>query len=1113
MHRLSLRAVTLWLAVAALVPSLLGACGPAETLRDQAEVERLRNRIAKVRYAIDETRSVIAQSRGAPYMDELYMRLAELQSEEAQYHYMVAQRRENATGAVHAPQVRFLKEESIAIYERILSENPDSELGDRILFNIAHEHRELGNFEEMIATLQRLIANEAYRGSRYRDEALLVLGDYYFDRNEMRDAGNYYGQILQGPDSPLHSLAQYKLGWVYINDGDCKLALKHFEDGIDSARVWAEKAAQMEQKAAMARLEAERAGIAITGAPTREEAEAEQFAGHKAVDVRREALIDLIYCYSTERPAKEIITYLRERSYNRGAYIAALEKAAARYGVMEEAAGGALVARELLRLAPDDEDRLDDARMLHAAITRAQDYSQVGSDVSLILRAMRRRSTLPGMTEKARNRLKGEFEVLARDLSTKAQAQADEDASPEKALEAAKAYRVYLLSLPDSEHRLPMTANLADSLALAGDWLAAGRHYREVAEATTDDTERNESNFESVAAYQKVLQSDQPRTHLERVEARAGLRKAGLAFLKTSPPPDKSVKIRFAVAQTYYDEGRYRKAIDLLTAVAYEYPNTVESEAAINLVLDSYNTLNDYDGLITAGRMFLSSASPAGAELQAKIRPIVESAEGRRLEEISLDAAGDSAGSTKRLEAFAERYKGTDLGLQALLRDFDAARAEGNVERMYARSDQISREYSKCEELPGILATVGRTAAARFEFEKALEFYERSGQVNPEERDALSLAAGQLREELADYSGAAQSYKQAMRGDQTAQGYRDAAVRLADLYERQGDVRQIISLLSPMAATNDPEILSRLGLAELRSGSSDAALEHLDQALAGSASDAASGRAQYAQAEQALASLTHFRPQPTIEGVQELLDLVDQVESLYLGVVQQGESIYTFAAFGRVAKAYAIGSGLMAGIRVTGLSGDEATQIQEAISSRAEQLKRQSDEALGACAERVLQLHRFDKASRACLAGRPPEQDPAFLEPLEKRRPAKLSGVEELRSKLAANAEDVESLQALGSQYLKAGDFHVARMILAHAVEAGGGPELLNMLGLAAAQAGDWPGALEAFSRAGAGGFPAAQKNFAAGLKQVGLAERAAEAQKNVGAGAVSPADLLPTAR
>lgn len=1104
-----------WLLVVVFATSAVAACGGGQGLRDQAEVERLRMRIAKVRYAIGETRSVIAQSRGAGYVDELHMRLAELQSEEAQYHYMVAQRRENSEGAVHAPQVRFLKEEAIAIYERILRENPDSELGDRILFNIAHEHRELGNFEDMISTLQRLLDNDRYRGSRYRTEALLVLGDYYFDRNEMSDAGRYYRQILEGEEGPLHSLAFYKLGWVYVNDANCKRALHNFEKGIDSARSWAKRREKAQRAAELERLEAERAGVDVSAPGAMGDEEEELSAGHKSVDVRREALVDSIYCYSTERPAKNILSYLRDRAYNRGAYVAALERAAARYGVMEEAIGGAAVARELLRLAPDSDERLDDARMLHAAVTRNNDFLRVGDDVSLILRAMRRRITQPGMPEKARNRLKGEFEVLARDLATKAQAQADEDESPEKARAAAAAYRVYLLNLPGSEHRLDMTANLADSLALSKQWLSAGRRYREVAEISEDETEQNEAFFESVASYQKVLQSDRPRTHLERVEARAGLRQAGLAFLRSGPPPEKALKIRFAVAQTYYDEGRYRKAIDLLTAVAYEFPNTPESSGAINLVLDSYHTLNDYDGLIAAGRMFLGQNSPATEQLRSQIQPIVESAEQRRLDELSLDASGGSAGGTERLEAFAERYQGTDLGERALLSAFVAARAAGNTDRMYELAEQIGSEYSKSTELPGVLSTVGRTAAARFEFEKALELYDRAAEANPDERSQLQLASGQLREELADYSGAERAYKQAMSASGESAAQRDAAVRLADIYESQGNHRQIVSLLTPLASTEDPEILSRLGLAEVRTGRRNDALDHLDIALASGASGSASGRTQYAQAEITLTSLEEFRPEPTIDGVQELLDLVDQVESLYLGVVQQGESIYTFSAFARVAYAYSIAAQRLSGITLRDLGEiepEEAEQIRDAISSRAEQLARQAEEALGACAERVLQLHRFDRPSRSCLAQTPPDEDTAYLETLEPRRPANLDNVEELRTQLATNPDHLESLTELGQRYLQAGDFHAARMVLARAVEAGGGPELLNLLGLAAAQAGDEAGALEAFSRAADGGFPAAQRNFVAVLRQVGLDHLADEAQEEV-TGSAEPNQLLSGAR
>ena len=75
------------------------------------------------------------------------------------------------------------------------------------------------------------------------------------------------------------------------------------------------------------------------------------------------------------------------------------------------------VARELLRLAPDDVERLDDARMLHASVVRMKDYSQVGEDVELMLRAMRRQLLKPEHDEAAIKLLINEFELLTRDLA------------------------------------------------------------------------------------------------------------------------------------------------------------------------------------------------------------------------------------------------------------------------------------------------------------------------------------------------------------------------------------------------------------------------------------------------------------------------------------------------------------------------------------------------------------------------------------------------------------------------------------------------------------------------------------------------------------------------
>ena len=99
--------------------------------------------------------------------------------------------------------------------------------------------------------------------------------------------------------------------------------------------------------------------------------------------------------------------------------------------------------------------------------------------------------------------------------------------------------------------------------------------------------------------------------HPDRVIARGAMRNAGTELLRYPLPKGQKRRVKFAIALTYYDEGLYQEAIDRLAAVSYEYPDSGESKAAIRLVLDSYNTLNDYQGLIQAGERFLAAGSPA----------------------------------------------------------------------------------------------------------------------------------------------------------------------------------------------------------------------------------------------------------------------------------------------------------------------------------------------------------------------------------------------------------------------------------------------------------------------------------------------------------------------
>ncbi|MCA9547736.1 MAG: tetratricopeptide repeat protein, partial [Myxococcales bacterium] len=421
MHRV---AASLGLSLALL------ACGaPPPPLPDPPRVEALRARITKARNAIAETRVALTRNRGTPQEVELWVRLAELIGEEARYHYQVAKVREGDAKALHVPQVRVLKGQAIGLYTRVVREWPASPQVPRALFNLGQEQRELGDYPAMRAALQTLV--DEHPAHPLAAEALIVLGDDHFDRSDMAAAGAAYTRITQGPASRTVGLAFYKLGWVRVNQGDCPAALEAFEQAIDRTQALA--------------------GQPVEGA---------------TIDVRREALVDLVYCFSRQRPPEQAVPFLRAKAYSRDAYVAALERMADRFGVMDQALGALGVARELLDKGPDDEQRLDDARLLHGAVRKTERYGQVGADAERITAVVLRRLRRPGVPEELRARLSAEFEALVRDLATRAQ-EALFKGNPQgkvaraQALPVARAYLAHLDAFPEAASRLAVMQNLA----------------------------------------------------------------------------------------------------------------------------------------------------------------------------------------------------------------------------------------------------------------------------------------------------------------------------------------------------------------------------------------------------------------------------------------------------------------------------------------------------------------------------------------------------------------------------------------------------------------------------------------------------------------------------
>jgi tetratricopeptide (TPR) repeat protein len=1065
--------------------------GELDEPRDPPRVEKLRLQITKVRNAVEETRRAIARSRGADFLPELYVRLAELLSEEAKYHYQLAYEREQrADRSMTVPQVRLLKEDAIGIYERVLREFPDSSLAPRVLFNIGHEHRELGNFEDMKKALRRLARNHSNSSLRY--DGLLVLGDYHFDKQEFKTADTYYDQIVDGGLNRHSGIAHYKRAWVRVNRGSCKAALGQFDDALVASEKWEQKKAKDRQSAA------ERGGGL-------EKSASEEGGTQQDIDVRREALVDMAYCYSRERKVKGSLAYFRKHAYNRSTYISAVSRLASRYRLMDKFDGAVAASRELLALGPADDLRLDDARTFYAALKQQKKFDRIGKDIELITNMLTRHYSRPEIDPEAREGLVSEFEAYVRDLATTAQEALDDSRDKtERAKTLADAYEIYLDTFAGSEHTAKMLLNLAEVSSKAKNPFEAGRRAAQAAGLLEEEKAKKNALYDAVVYFQESLQDVSDPSKYRRVAARATLRRAGAELLAFDIAADKERRVKFAMAQSYYDEGRYDQAIDRLTAVAYQYPRTKEADGAVQLVLDSYNTLNDYDGLMYSSRRFLGEGSPASDGYKGDIEEMLAAAEQRKLDELSLEAAGEDGGDFSQLTRFAEQNPNTEVGERALVNAFVAARAVGDTDKVYKMADKLAQNYPQSEQLPGIYNSLAQTATTRFEFDQAISYLERAAKVNKGQRAHILAAAAGLQAELGRASSAETTFKAAI--EQSEGHTRGMALAgFATLLEKYKSSGELVRRLSPYKDNPNPDFQARLGLGYLAEGDSVAAESAFTTVLSNQASASAEalGRAHYGMAELMRQTLDKYPAPSDLSMVQEFIALVELTQQNYLQAARQGSPAVTAAALSRLAVAADTAADKLLAIQLPAeLSSSDKAQIMDAMKVRAKNLRASGTDAFEACGEQAFNSYNFTPVVRKCLQGERLTEVMIPLDAVKGGSSGSPEGFEQLRGELSKNPEDVERLQRLGEKFFQKGHHHAARLVFQKAVQEGGGPEAYNFLGRANEAVGDLSGALEAYALAAEAGFEPARKNLSKVLSSYGLSEAAMKIKKRFAGGA-----------
>ncbi len=101
-------------------------------------------------------------------------------------------------------------------YELIIAKFPQSPLMDDILYHLAYTYDQNFQPEKALPYYQQVA--ERFPDSRYVPEALIRMGEYYFDpqRRDLNLAIQYYSRVVKYNDTPRYDEALYKLGWCYF---------------------------------------------------------------------------------------------------------------------------------------------------------------------------------------------------------------------------------------------------------------------------------------------------------------------------------------------------------------------------------------------------------------------------------------------------------------------------------------------------------------------------------------------------------------------------------------------------------------------------------------------------------------------------------------------------------------------------------------------------------------------------------------------------------------------------------------------------------------------------------------------------------------------------------
>lgn len=676
---------------------------------------------------------------------------------------------------------------TISVYRDVIRDYPRSKRLDEVRYFLAYNLTEMGRAEEGVDVYTELIG--AHPGSPYVPDAIVNIGEYYFEINDFANALKLYQQAERFEDASIYGYAIYKQAWCYYNLGVTTLD----GESINGYRLSLSRFLQVIKLA-----------------------DEQALAGRKgAIALKREAQNDMVLPYSKVGKASEAIAFLRTYAPDR--YLT--------------------LAGRLASIYTEQNEFMRSTSLLRALITEARKGNIAGEDKSYMVVGFQRQIVDNSMRSGDKEATVAEVGELMRswqELERGGPAEyikTERDEIKRVVLEIAAAYHTefsrtqerktleytqqlydeYLRIFREDENAYQIAMNNALLLLATEKWEEAAAEFERVIRMEPDGEFADNAAERAVIAYLKLIQIENKNIKsvafddLAREELSSDSQRfvnaidRWMAIIKKQGEKAQTAEnvpmARFAAAKVFYNANHFDESAGRFAEFIEKHPDHRLVNDARRHVLSAYNLAHDVDNLIRYANLYdaIPSLPPDLKEDIQKIRNALN------FQACFKDQQrGDHLVAAQCFEQYAREFPDEERAPEAIynagINYFEAKQ----VERALSTQLELYKRYRNNELAPKALYSMGemfRQTAVYDEAAKVYEAFVKNHRGHPLEERALRFASI-YRKTLGNYREAIANLKLWLSrfGDQPSAPRVNLDV--IAILELQGQSRQVVSAVT-----------------------------------------------------------------------------------------------------------------------------------------------------------------------------------------------------------------------------------------------------------------------------------------------------------------------------